>query len=186
MSDIPPRSFQITPPKGSTAKEEPKPRRRADTAPKTPTARGRAEAADVEKAMAILGTLYELTSSGMELFGLVETRAKWQEATAKLQRTNADSLSASPKLAKSIAAVGEQGGAGAFFLSHAFAVAVIVPTARREMTERLEEAQAGRHAAPASSESFDFEQAARTVFEQDQGAPFPGGYDPSVFIPGVR
>lgn len=157
--------------------------RRSATTPKSQsgTARPMAAKADVEKAMAIMNTAYRLVADGLELFGLEETGAKWETASANLRKANADSLSSAPKLAKSIANIGESSGASAFFLAHVMAIATVVPAARRELESKAQD-RVPRHAAEPAD--FDWESMG-TVPEPDPSS-WPGGYDPSVHIPGLN
>lgn len=176
--DQAPRTFRLGTTRAATPGPTPAPEsgRRA-AAPKSQ--RPMAAAKDVERAVAMMDTLYALMADGFELFGLEETGAKWQSATTKLRRTNKDSLSASPKLARQIANIGEGGGATTFFLAHAIAIATLYPVAAKEMRGNLN-AQTARHAAEEMPAEPDWD-----AFARSAATPDPGGYNVGEYIPGL-
>lgn len=174
------RTFRL----GQTRTPEPPPAgRRAATPPKSQTpSKPMASKGDVDRAVAMLDTMYELISDGFELFGLEETHEKWGSAVTKLRRTNRDSLSASPKLAKQIANLGEGGGATTFFIAHIVAFGTLYPTARRELAANLADRPA-RHAAPdAGTGGPDWDSFAQQMQTE---ATMPGGYNAGEHIPGL-
>lgn len=187
MADKPP-SFTInTPPKSSRSTgntDAPKTGRRAATP------RPLANSQDVKKAEAVLSSAYTLIGNGLEIFGATEALAKWEENSAKLRATNADALVNSPRLAHQIASIGEGGGAITLIVAHAAAVIPVAIIAQREIVHRLENSERGRHnaeePAPEPGAGFDsFLAGAGPDIPAPPGANMPGGYDPSVYIPGI-
>jgi hypothetical protein len=188
MADRPP-SFTInTPPKtpsgsGSTGNPPPKTGRRAATP------RPLANSTDVRKAEAVLSSGYTLIGNGLEIFGATEALAKWEVNSAKLRATNADALINSPKLAHQIATIGEGGGAVTLIIAHLAAIVPVALIARTEIQTRIAESGRGRHASeepPEPGSTFDsFLANAGPDIPSPPGANMPGGYDPSVFIPGI-
>lgn len=129
-----------------------------DTAPKSaaPKKRGRppgstnaaktatATAADVRQAMATLESAYDFTTVALTMFGFTSTAVAWVESANRLKATNEDALKAAPKLAASIARMGQVGGTTAFMVSHIMAVGGLIRGVQSEILQRRAEADAER------------------------------------------
>src|SRR5206468_1356545 len=98
-----------------------------DTPPAAPKVKTQATTAEVKQAMRVLESAYSAVSLGMTMLGLTESATVWAEQASTLSKSNEQTLTAAPKLAKSIAKAGQGGGAGAFVLAHALAIAPVVP-----------------------------------------------------------
>lgn len=137
-----------------------------DTAPKSaaPKKRGRpagstnaaksasATASDVRQAMATLESLYDFTTVGLTMFGFTTTAEQWVAQSAHLKATNEDALKAAPKLAASIARMGQVGGTTAFMVAHVMAVGNLVRSVQAEVFARR--AAAEREARPDNVTDF--------------------------------
>jgi len=95
-----------------------------------------ATAADVRQAMATLESLYDFTAAGLVMFGFNDSAASWVESAARLKATNEDALKAAPKLAATIARMGQTGGTATFIIAHVMAVSSLLRSVQGEVAER--------------------------------------------------
>lgn len=99
----------------------------------TTTPRTAGPATDVKKALATMQGLYEGVAGALMLFGLPGTASTLVSRIEQVQVQNEQAFSASPKLAKAIANVGQTGGVAAFFIGNAVMVAGVVAVGRQEL-----------------------------------------------------
>lgn len=136
-------------------------RPRKDTPPTgaatpTPTPRPKTQAttAEVKQAVRTLESGYSAIALGLMMLGLEQSATLWAEQAETLAKSNEASLTAAPKLAKAIARSGNTGGAGAFILAHALAIAPVIPVVRAELaTSVVGRAVAERAARAAQQEA---------------------------------
>lgn len=98
-----------------------------------------APTADVNKALASLQSLYDTATAILLVAGLPATSLTLAGRIEELQEANKKALSASPKLAKSIASAGSTGGAVTFFIANAMTVGAVAATARAELAAKRPE-----------------------------------------------
>lgn len=158
-----------------------------DAPPAAPKVKTQATTAEVKQAMRVLESAYSAVSLGMTMLGLTESATVWAEQAATLSKSNEQTLTAAPKLAKSIAKAGQGGGSGAFILAHALAIAPVVPVVNRELAnsplrgalaKRAARLQEERESAPEPPQSFPEQPPAGAT-------PAAPAYDPTL-IPGTR
>ena len=128
-----------TPPKITISDAPPKPERKSVASPRVsaPKTSGTGNLSlDVKKAMATLESGYNLISMGLLLGGLPESAIEWNESAENLKATNAEALSAAPKLAKAIASAGGTGGSAAFIVTHGMALLALSRIATAEITAK--------------------------------------------------
>lgn len=128
--------------------------------------------AEVDKAMAVLESGYNLITTGLVIAGLTDTATSWIESAESLNKSNRDALTASPKVVKAIISSGDVGGSLTFFITHGMALAGLA----RAMNVEL----AARRAARAA-EQIANENAQTVASAQNPASP---DYDPS-YIPGL-
>lgn len=155
-----------------------------DRPPQIPKTRATATTAEVKQAMRTLESAYNAISLGMTILGLTQSATVWSEQAESLSKSNESTLTAAPKLAKAIASAGNTGGAGAFLLAHAMAIAPVVPLVRDELARS---ALAGR-LAQRRQEAAEAPTTGGAPFPTAPPSPAPEAgpsYDPTL-IPGTR
>ena len=136
------------------------------------TATGTVSKADVDKAMAVLESGYNLITTGLVIAGLTDTATSWIESADSLNKSNRDALTASPKVTKAIISSGDVGGSLTFFITHGMAFAGLARSVSVELAAR----RAARDAERIANENV---QSGGSV--QNPASP---DYDPS-YIPGL-
>jgi hypothetical protein len=106
--------------------------------PKRPASAGRPSASqaktkqDVESALAAMKGLYEAASLGLLLMGRPGTATLLAEQEDQLQTANRSAFESSPKLAATIAGVGQISGVGMFLVTNVTVVAQVLLAFRAE------------------------------------------------------
>jgi hypothetical protein len=103
--------------------------------------------ATVDRAVAAMESFYALihvSLRGLKLDGALEL---WEESQDDLEQSNRDALTASPKLAASLARVGESTGVLAFAAGNAMVMMPVMQLARMELQDRITLRNAKKEAA---------------------------------------
>lgn len=129
-----------TPPKFTVSVEDKPPVKRGPGRPpgsrnKT-TPAGTVSKADVDKAMAVLDSGYNLITTGLVIMGLTDTATSWIDSAESLNKSNRDALTASPKVTKAIISSGDVGGSLTFFITHGMALAGLARSVTVELAAR--------------------------------------------------
>lgn len=110
-----------------------------------PTASQAKTKQDVESALAAMKGLYEAASLGLMLLGRPQTATALAEQEEQLQAANRSAFESSPKLAATIAGVGQVSGVGMFLVTNVTMAAQVLLAFRAEgamiratMAERAE------------------------------------------------
>jgi hypothetical protein len=97
----------------------------------------RTESENIRQALATMNSAYEALAMGLMLVKLPETAVAFSDTAKTLEESNKKAFESSPKLAAMIARVGTGGGAAAFVIAHAVAIAGVMNAARSEMAAKL-------------------------------------------------
>lgn len=100
--------------------------------------------ADVDKAMAVLESGYNLITTGLVIAGLTDSATAWIDSAESLNKSNRDALTASPKITKAIISSGDAGGSLTFFITHGMALAGLARAVTTELAARRAEREKER------------------------------------------
>lgn len=112
--------------------EEEKPRRG-----RPPGSRNKPKGADTESALAVMSGFYDALNMGLMLLGSPTASMQLADARDRLQESNKASFEASPKLASTIAKIGQGSGVASFFVTNAITLFPIAQIAYRDFSERM-------------------------------------------------
>lgn len=132
MSDL---TFTI----GSSSEDEPKrkpgrPPGSANKSPGRPPSGAARDKLNVERALSSMGSLYEMTSLGMLWLGHAQTANLIASRQDEWQTANRKAFESSPKLASTIAGVGQTSGVVTFFVTNVMAAGMVAMAFRQEST----------------------------------------------------
>jgi len=94
------------------------------------------EAENLRQALATMNSAYEAVAMGLMLVQLPQTASGFADTAKTLEESNRKAFESSPRLAAMVAKVGTGGGAVAFVISHAVAVAGVMNAARAELFQK--------------------------------------------------
>lgn len=113
-------------PKSATAPK------RGAASPGRPSASQAKTKQDVDSALAAMKGLYEAASMGLMLFGRPQTATALAEQQDQLQAANRSAFESSPRLAATIAGVGQVSGVGMFLVTNVTMAAQVLLAFRAE------------------------------------------------------